>query len=270
MMTNGRVFRWLAVPVMIGSLGIAGCASTSDPTQPPVAGGPDAPPSGGGFFSTLFGEDEAELTPAERQLREEATLFNQTVLGGILFNSAKGAALGALTGFLVTGGKLEGLIKGAAVGGGVGAVAGAIDGYRTAKRQEAARQQVREIELMVAEVEGENQRIEQSIRTTDMVIAETRANLQSAQDQLRRKEISAAEYERQRQRAQRNVAAMDELIDGVEQRRDEFSSVAQDMRKEGEDTRALDAEIAQSSARLAELKAERDLLAQDLEVGRIG
>ena len=158
----------------------------------------------------------------------------------------------------------------AGIGAGAGGIYGAIDGYRTATKQEAARAQVREIDVMVDKVDAENARIEQSLETTDTVIAETKAKLAAAQARLRKQEITAAEYESDLRHAQSNVAELDEMIAGIEKRQQEFGSVADAMRDEGQDTRQLRAQIAEGQQKLAQLKSERDLLAQDLEVSRIG
>lgn len=250
--------------IAVAALAVAGCAG-NDSGGTKVAGIPMP-----ALPAFLGGEPDPPLTPAEQRLREDARTFNATVLGGVAYNAAIGATIGAIAGFLNSGGDMSETLKYAAIGTAAGGVYGAIDGYRTATKQEAARAQVREIEVMIDKVEVENAKIEESIRTTDAVISETRAKLASAQEKLARQEITAAEFERDVSRAKSNVAELDKLIAGIESRRDEFSQIAQAMEKEGEDTTQLEAEIAQSSQRLAQLKSERDLLAQDLEVSRIG
>ena len=47
----------------------------------------------------LMGGDTANLTPAERQLREDETKFRNTVIGGV----ATGAVMGAVAGALFAG-----------------------------------------------------------------------------------------------------------------------------------------------------------------------
>jgi hypothetical protein len=243
---------------------LSGCASTD--TGGTKVAGITLPP-----LPAMFGGGPEEpLTPAEQRLREDAQTFNKTVLGGVAYNAAIGATIGAIAGFLESGGDMSETLKYAAIGTAAGGVYGAIDGYRTATKQEAARAQLREIEVMVDKVEAENARIEESIRTTDAVINDSRAKLASAQQRLARQEITAEQFERDVDGAQSNVAELDKLIAGIEGRRDEFSQVAEAMKKEGEDTTQLDAQIAESSQKLAQLKSERDLLAQDLEVSRIG
>lgn len=250
------------VAVLAVGLTLTGC----------MGAGPDAGP---GSFSvaTLWNGNQAAdpaLTPAEQRLREDANTFKKTVFGGIAYNALVGAAIGAAVGFLRSNGDLKQTATYAALGSGAGGVYGAVDGYRTAVKQEANRAQVREIKLMVDKVEEENARIEQSIQTSDLVIAETKGKIELAQQRLQKQEITVAEYEGDLRRAQSNVAELDKLIAGIQTRRDEFSSVAESMREEGEDTTALDAQIAEGTQRLAQLQTERDLLAKDLEVARIG
>jgi DNA repair exonuclease SbcCD ATPase subunit len=249
-----------ALAVLTIALTASGCAST----------GNDTAPSSWSLPAVFGGEPEQPLTPAEQRLREDNQIFNETVLGGIAYNALLGAAIAGAYGLLSSGGDLSQTATYAAVGAGAGGIYGAIDGYRTATKQEAARAQVREIDVMVDKVEAENARIEQSIQTTEVVIAETRARMEEAQARLHRQEITAAEFERDLQHAESNVEELDEMIAGIEKRQQEFGSVADAMRAEGEDTSQLQAQIAEGAQKLAQLQSERDLLAKDLEVSRIG
>ena len=250
-----------ATIILAVTLTASGCASTgtNDPT-----------PSGWSLPAVFGGEPAQPLTPAEQRLREDNQVFNETVLGGIAYNALLGAAIAGAYGLLSSDGDLGKAAIYAGIGAGAGGIYGAIDGYRTATKQEAARAQVREIDVMVDKVDAENARIEQSIQTTDIVIAETRAKLTEAQARLRKQEITAAEFERDLRHAESNVAELDQMIAGIEKRQAEFGSVADAMRQEGQDTRQLQAQIAEGQQKLAQLKSERDLLAQDLEVNRIG
>ena len=104
---------------------------------------------------------------------------------------------------------------------------------------------MREIDVMVDKVEAENARIEQSIQTTDTVIAETRTKLAKSQARLRKQEITAAEFERDLRHAQSNVAELDEMIAGIKKRRKSSARSLDAMRSEGQDTSALQAQIAE-------------------------
>ncbi len=247
--------------VLAVALTLSGCAST---------GSNDLSPSGWSLPEMFGGEPAQPLTPAEQRLREDNQVFNETVFGGIAYNALLGAAIAGAYGLLSTNGDLGKAAVYAGVGAGAGGIYGAIDGYRTATKQEAARAQVREIDVMVDKVDAENTRIEQSLKTTDTVIAETKAKLADAQARLRKQEITAAEFESDLRHAQSNVAELNEMISGIEKRQREFGEVADAMRQEGQDTSQLRAQIAEGRQKLAQLKSERDLLAQDLEVSRIG
>jgi hypothetical protein len=253
-----RRMRQAAVLLAV-TLTASGCASTTDPK----AGGFALP-------SFLGGQPEQPLTPAEQRLRDDNQVFNETVFGGIAYNALLGAAIAGAYGLLSSHGDLGKTATYAAIGAGAGGIYGAIDGYRTATKQEAARAQVREIDIMVDKVEAENARIQQSIKTTDTVIKETRAKLADAQARLNKQEITTAEFESDLRHAQSNVAELDQMIAGIEKRQQEFGSVADSMRKEGQDTKQLEAQITDGTQKLAQLRHERDLLAKDLEVSRIG
>jgi hypothetical protein len=255
-----RRMRSAAIIVAV-ALTASGCAGT---------GAKDLTPSGWSLPAVFGGEPAQPLTPAEQRLRDDNQVFNETVFGGIAYNALLGAAIAGAYGLLSTGGDLGKSAVYAGIGAGTGGIYGAIDGYRTATKQEAARAQVREIDVMVDKVDAENTRIEQSIKTTETVIKETRTRLADAQARLRKQEITAAEFERDLQHAQSNVAELDQMIAGIEKRQKEFGSVADSMRNEGQDTSQLEAQIKEGAQKLAQLQNERDLLAKDLEVSRIG
>lgn len=233
----------------------AGCASTGSE-------------GGQSVGQWIAGEDETKLSPAEARLREDNKIFNKTVLGGVATGAATGAAIGLIAG-LATG-DLRRAAIGAGIGAGVGGLVGGIDGYRVAKRQEAARAQVREIELIIDEVEVENQRIQQSLDNMDVVIADTERSLRGARQGYRSEVVSLDEMRQREERAARNISQMDELIGGMEERNDQFAAVAEELRNEGEDTAELEREIEETQILLAEKKRERDLLEEELVQGRIG
>jgi DNA repair exonuclease SbcCD ATPase subunit len=245
---------------LAASIMLSGCMGT----------GPDG--SSGGFsMAGVFGTGQKPaLTPAEQRLREDANTFNETVLGGVAYNAAVGAALGALVGYLHSGGDLKQMLVYSSAGIAAGGVYGLIDGYRTANKQEAARRQVREVELITDKVRAENDQIEQSIKTAETVVSETRTKAAEVEQKLQNQEITTVQAESELQNHRDNIAELDKLIAGLQKRQDEYKQVADSIRQEGEDTSELDAQIAASSQRLAELQSEREVLAQSLEVTRIG
>src|SRR5688572_20414679 len=106
---RGSIYqRRAAGTILVVSMMLSGCMGT----------GTD---SGSGGFSTaaLFGAGQKPaLTPAEQRLREDANMFNKTVLGGVAYNAAMGAILGGVVGLLQSRGDLKKMITYVAVGAG--------------------------------------------------------------------------------------------------------------------------------------------------------
>jgi DNA repair exonuclease SbcCD ATPase subunit len=242
-----RFARFRSVFALFLIVALAGCETTG---------------AGRGF--ALDGGQAAPLTAEEQQLRADAELFNRTVLGGAVTKAAIWGGVGALATLILTG-DVEQAAKVGAVGLLAGGIVGAIDGYMVAVQQEAANQQVREIEIHIARVEEENARLQESIDTTQRVIESTERRIAEAEARARADATAVADLEAERARAERNLAQIDRLITGAEKRRDEHLQVAQAVARQGEDTRSLDAEIARSSARLERLRRERDVLATQID-----
>lgn len=246
--------------VLIGTTALGACV------------GPDAPPGPLTDLSRAFDSStdyNGPLSPAESQLRSDAQLFNETVLGGVATNAAIGAVLGALLG-AASGGGWEAAGRGAAIGGVAGGIYGLIDGYRVATQAEASRRQVREVTVVADRVEAENRQLESSIQATQSVIDQTSARLAQAKSQAQGGRISQAQLNAERARAGQNVAQIDEVIAGASKRQREYAQVAQDLRKDGENTAELDRQIREGQARLSQLKRERDILASEIDSGRVG
>lgn len=225
---------------------------------------------GGPNVSGIFGSADATIpvSAAEQQLREDNRVFNKTILGGAATGAVAGILVGAVLGAMT--GKAENIAYGAAAGGVVGGIGGALDGWRVAKKQEAARQQIREIDLVTREVEAENARIAQSIRNVDLVIADTQRSLRSARSAYQRGEASIEEVRAQERRAERNIKQMDELIGNMDERNQDYAEIAEALRKEGEESKKLDRDIEQTRAVLSKRKQVLDLMGQELVQGRIG
>ena len=216
---------------------------------------------------TFATEDTSQLSPAERRLREDNRVFNETIFGGAVSGAIQGAIIGGIFGLL--SGDLKKAGRGAAIGAGVGAVAGTLDGYLVAVRQEASRKKVREIEVVADQVEAENARIERSIENMDLVIAQTRRDIDRARAEHAAGRMSLDELQERERRARRNVDAMDDLMGSIEKRNDEYDDVTDKIEREGVNTAQVDREIEDTKRLLAQKKQERDLLVEDLDKGTV-
>lgn len=231
---------------------------------------------------TFSSEDTRNLTPAEQRLREDNRVFNETIFGGAATGAIQGAIIGGIIGLLASnqskrskdGRKKKNntgknVARGAAIGAGVGAVAGTLDGYLVAVRQEAARKKVREIEVVADQVEAENARIERSIENMDLVIAQTRRDIDRARAEHAAGRMSLAELKDRETRARRNVDAMDDLMASIEDRNNQYDDVTDKIKRDGVNTAKVDRDIQDTKRLLAQKQQERDLLVEDLNKGTV-
>lgn len=220
-------------------------------------------PPGGGPSVFASAEDERNLTPAERRLRRDNQIYNETLLGGVAQGAIVGALLGAIVG--LSSGKLENAAEGAVIGAAAGGVLGGLDGWRVATQQEAANKNVREIELATDKVVAENRAMQQSLDNIDVVIAATTRNLRSARAGYRASTVTLEEMRAREARARSNVAQTEELIEKLEDRQEEQEEIARSLRSDGYNTREIDREIADTRREIQERERERELLAAELD-----
>lgn len=243
----------VAAGLIAAAIALAGCAQNADGQRQGLF---DFPSSGG----------DGNLSEEERQLREDAEVFNETVAGGAVTH-------GLLFGGLCVAAALLGgndNMGQCAVMAGIGAAYGAVDGYLVAKRQEAARQQVREIDLVTEEIQEKNVSLRKLVETSRKVVAENRERLQDVRLKVAKNEVREEMLEEERRRLQSNVDVMNGTIAQLEKERDNYYQVAEQLEGDGRDTRQLEAEIRDMNQQIVALERERDALEEIDRAVRIG
>lgn len=220
-------------------------------------GGSTASGGGGGLFGGSC--KDPSLSAAERQLCEDNSTFNETMLGGAATGAAAGAALGAL-GCWAAG---EDPLACAAVGAVAGGALGAIDGYVTAKQQEATRQQVRAIDLVTDDLKRENAQIARSVQNARTVVADSESRLAKAEADLKAGKITAAQAETERANVARNRERLDKLVADLEERRQNYAEAST---KTGDTSPDFNRQMAELQTNITSLKGQRDKLTQSLAV----
>ncbi|WP_416896963.1 MAG: hypothetical protein ACMVY4_15810 [Minwuia sp.] len=255
--TAGKVARVLAVAVVAFPVLLGGCQTTGDS-------------DGGGSLFDFGGSssDDPNLTPEERALREDAEVFNETVFGG----AATGAviagglcALGALLGN--NGGNALGRC---AIMAGVGGAIGAIDGYMVAKRQEAARKQVREIDLVTEEIEAKNVKLRRLVDSSRRVVDQNRQRLEEVRIKVAANAAREDELRREKDRLEANIDVMDDTLENLRDERDNYEEVVRELRAGGQNTAQLEAQIGEMNQQIAALERERNELEAINRAVRIG
>lgn len=206
--------------------------------------------------SKFGGEPTVELSPAEKQMRDDKSKFDSTVFGGVV----AGAAMGALAGGLMAalgGGTTKDIQKGVLVGAVAGGVLGGVDGYATAKKQRVGNNEVRAIQATVADMQQENGRLEQFVRSADSVLAEGKQRLASLKSDTANGKITAQNAEAVRKREETNIALVKGTLDKSRELRTQYQQAGQRMSADPATRKNLDQEVAVMDRQVAQL--ERNL-----------
>jgi hypothetical protein len=194
-----------------------------------------------------------QLSPAEKQLQEDEQRFYSTLMGGAFVGALAGAGVGVagchLAGYKDT--RLRNCIAASTVTGGI---LGGVDGYVTAKREAAGRNELRALQATIADVRQDNEKLKSFITNSDRVLAEGRIRLAALNKDLAQRKLTAAEADEARQREERNIASMTKTLDSAKQSRANYLSASKQLGGDPKAKRDLDAEIRQLNTQIAQLE----------------
>jgi hypothetical protein len=195
----------------------------------------------------------APLTPAEKQLREDEQRFYSTMMGGAFVGALAGAGVGVagchLAGYRDA--RLRNCIAASTVTGGI---LGGVDGYVTAKREAAGRNELRALQATISDVRQDNEKLKSFISNSDRVLAEGRGRLADLNKDLAQRKLTAAQAEEARQREERNVASMTKALENAKQSRANYIAAAKQFSADPKTKRDLDAEISRMNTQIAQLE----------------
>lgn len=209
-----------------------------------------------GFLASDAGAKTAQglpLTPAEIQMRQDAEQFDKTVIGGVATGALIGATLGALAAAL-SGGDSKQIARTAAIGAAAGGVYGGIDGYVTAKKQQAGRDEIRALQATAADVRKDNEKLQAFITSSDNVLAEGKARLASLRGDVATKKLSAQQAEQARQREEQNIKSMNNTLAQAKKTREQYAQAAVQLGNSPQARRDLDSEIARMDKQVSALE----------------
>jgi hypothetical protein len=191
---------------------------------------------GGGSTGTEYAGGDAELTPAERRMREQSRNFDKTVWQGALI----GATGGALVGWL-TGGDTKDVLKGAAIGAVVGGAAGA---YVAHKQKEYSTRED-QLDSMIADVRQTNRETEEYIETVRVVVAEDKRRLAAAETKYRKGSITQEELAKEKAGVAQNRNIVKDSVSGAREKADMFEGAERQFAEQNPDvqTRELEREL---------------------------
>lgn len=226
----------LGIGAMAVALAAAGCATPGtgpgDASRAP-AWLPTFSGSGSGSESAAT---DAQLSPAERRMREQSRAFQKTVWEGVLI----GAGAGTLWGIL-QGDKGSDVLKKALIGGAVGGLAGAYLGHK--QNQYASKED--QLDSMIADVRQSNRETEQLIASAREVMAEDKRRLAEVQGRLKKGQATQADLAGARKRIADNRAVIAQAGKGAREKYRMFDGAEQELRKQnpGTDTAKLQQEL---------------------------
>ncbi len=198
---------------------------------------------------------EADLTPAERRMREQSKAFQKTVWEGVLI----GAAAGSLWG-VIQGDKGSDVLKKALIGGAVGGLAGAYIGHK--QKQYANKEDV--LDSMTADVRKSNQETTELIASVREVIAEDKRRLADVQKRYKQGQATEAEVASTRKRISSNQAVVAQASKGAREKFQMFQGAEQEFRKQNPatSTAGLQTELKTYNSQIATLDGLAGSIAQ--------
>lgn len=219
------------------------------------------------------GSSDRPLTANEQRMREQAATYNQTVAEGALLGCLAGGGVGAGVGAVGSKKKKgQNALLGAALGCAVGGVVGAGAGAYIADKQEQFATKEQQLDSMIADVRGDNQKLSQLISNTQMVIADDKARMDQIDQQLASGKITMDQARKQMASVDDNRTYLDNTIQGLRKKKETYAEAAKqttsDVPKAKAD--AMNQEIATLERQIAQLEAERNSLVQRRTVSRVG
>ncbi|MEI6559916.1 MAG: hypothetical protein WCO00_16055 [Rhodospirillaceae bacterium] len=226
--------------LLASSLTLSACASTGGQDQGGCSG--------------------AATTTEERQLCADNEVFNQTIWGGVAQGALIGAGIAGL-GCALFGGRTKNCLIAAGAGAAVGGAVGGLDGYSKAKEEEATKQNIRKVDAIANDLRTENARLAASLANARTVVKTDRARLAQLQRQVAAGQTSLAQARAERDRVQKHKETLDSMIANLEKRQDDYITAKN---TSGESSRDYEAQAAQLSRQIADLKSQRDALSATL------
>jgi len=208
-----------------------------------------------------------QLTAAEKQLRDDESRFQKTVIGGVLTGAAVGAVVGGLAA-LLGGGDSRDAKRGAVAGAVVGGAMGGIDGYVTAKREASGNNELRAIQAATNDVRIDNEKLQTVVNSSNQVLAEAQTRLSNLREDVQQRRISAQDAETERRREEANVATMRKALANARTTRDQYAQASQSFRGTADEKRNLDAEIARANRQIADLERNISSYTRAIAVSR--
>ncbi len=204
-----------------------------------------------------------QLSPDEQRMRQQADVFNKTVIEGAVIGGLVAAGIA----ILATEDAGE-AVKWGAAGAAVGAGAGA---YIASKQQKYANEEQR-LDSMIADVRADNRRVAQLNDSAKRVIASDLSKIRRIDSQLASGKINLVQARRDMQSVDDNQRYLKSTLANLKSRRNEWEKVATRIRSDGnrQEAAQMDKEIDKLELQIASLETELDTLVDRRRISRVG
>ena len=195
-------------------------------------------------------QQQANLSPEEQRLRQQADDFNTTIVQGAVV----GAIIGGILGALLSENRGQGAALGAAAGGAIGGSGG----YYVAKQKERYANEQARLDAMIIDVKSDNHMLGIYIQTTNNVIARNRAELADMQKAMAAGTKDRSDMNTLLTKVEGNADAVETALEKLKENRTEYLNASARIKQDNPsmNTRGLDSEIAELNAQIAKLEAD--------------
>ncbi|MBS0561819.1 MAG: hypothetical protein JSR21_17350 [Proteobacteria bacterium] len=197
------------------------------------------------------------MTPAQRQLCLDSATYHQTVAGGAALGGLTGAGAGALA-CAASHSNVNPLIC-AAIGLGVGILAGGATGYAVAEKQQSARQNIRSLDAVTADIRQQNDTLRSQVAAAQTVTAEDRQKLVAIAAATRSGQISVNQANAARATIAADNRRLADIISQLEDKQRQYISAGQELNQTSPD---YTAQLLQLQRQIAVLKQQKAALDQ--------
>ncbi|MBS0318470.1 MAG: hypothetical protein JSR49_15240 [Proteobacteria bacterium] len=199
--------------------------------------------------------NDPSMTPAQRQLCLDSATYHQTVAGGAALGGLAGAGAGALA-CAASRSHVNPLLC-AAIGLGVGALAGGATGYAVAEKQQSARQNIRSLDAVTADIRQQNDTLRSQVAAAQTVTAEDRQKLAAIAAATRSGQITLDQANAARATIAADNRRLSDIIAQLEDKQRQYISAGQDLNQTSPD---YTAQLVQLQGQINVLKQQKAAL----------
>lgn len=200
--------------------------------------------------------DDPSLSPSRQLLCKDDKTFNKTVVGDALI----GGLVGGVTGLAAcaAAGKSN-LLACGAIGAGVGLFAGGVGGYLVAKKEQAGKENVREIDAVTDDIRKENISLNAQVTAAQETLSEDQASLASIRTQVQSGELSADQASAKRASIAADSAHLAGIIRHEQEQEKNFIDSGKQL---NQSTASYNRQLNDLHNQIASLTAQKDALDQ--------